>query len=165
MSPSAINRIAQVLKDLSLDVRPGEVIGIVGKSGSGKSTLTKLIQRLYVPESGRVLVDGIDLAQVHGSGPSGRITKEDVESFGTPPPSPLPAAQRGGDAAGEAEAGVAEGNADEADDEQNELDVRSRVMQGDQAKDAGVDFDEGEEGGDVDLNSQVLEGVIEGSVQ
>ena len=38
------------------------VIGIVGRSGSGKSTLTKLIQRLYLPESGRVRVDGIDLA-------------------------------------------------------------------------------------------------------
>ncbi len=53
-----------VLKQLSLQVKPGEVIGIVGRSGSGKSTLTKLIQRLYVPESGRVLVDGIDLAQM-----------------------------------------------------------------------------------------------------
>lgn len=52
------------LKNLSLDVRPGEIIGIVGKSGSGKSTLTKLVQRLYVPESGRVLVDGIDIAQI-----------------------------------------------------------------------------------------------------
>ena len=54
----------EVLKDLSLEVHAGEVIGIVGRSGSGKSTLTKLVQRLYVPESGRVLVDGVDLAQV-----------------------------------------------------------------------------------------------------
>jgi subfamily B ATP-binding cassette protein HlyB/CyaB len=54
----------EVLHDISLDVKPGEVIGIVGRSGSGKSTLAKLIQRLYVPESGRVLVDGVDLAMV-----------------------------------------------------------------------------------------------------
>ncbi|MCW8883871.1 MAG: type I secretion system permease/ATPase [Motiliproteus sp.] len=54
----------EILKDLSLEVKAGEVIGIVGRSGSGKSTLTKLIQRLYVPESGRVLIDGIDVAQM-----------------------------------------------------------------------------------------------------
>ncbi|WP_422450653.1 MULTISPECIES: type I secretion system permease/ATPase [unclassified Endozoicomonas] len=53
-----------VLHGVSLEVKPGEVIGIVGRSGSGKSTLTKLVQRLYVPESGRVLVDGVDLALV-----------------------------------------------------------------------------------------------------
>jgi subfamily B ATP-binding cassette protein HlyB/CyaB len=55
---------APVLNDISFQCRPGEVIGIVGRSGSGKSTLTKLIQRLYVPESGRVLIDGVDLAMV-----------------------------------------------------------------------------------------------------
>jgi subfamily B ATP-binding cassette protein HlyB/CyaB len=49
------------LQDISLKVAPGQVIGIVGPSGSGKSTLTKLIQRLYVPEAGRILIDGIDL--------------------------------------------------------------------------------------------------------
>jgi subfamily B ATP-binding cassette protein HlyB/CyaB len=53
---------AEVLSSIDLDIRPGEVIGIVGRSGSGKSTLTKLVQRLYVPERGRVLVDGHDLA-------------------------------------------------------------------------------------------------------
>ncbi len=53
-----------VLHDVSLDVRPGEVLGIVGRSGSGKSTLSKLIQRLYVPEQGRVLVDGTDIALI-----------------------------------------------------------------------------------------------------
>lgn len=49
------------LRDVSLKVLAGQVIGIVGPSGSGKSTLTKLIQRLYVPEAGRILIDGIDL--------------------------------------------------------------------------------------------------------
>jgi subfamily B ATP-binding cassette protein HlyB/CyaB len=53
-----------VIDDLTLHIRPGEVIGIVGRSGSGKSTLSKLIQRFYVPEAGRVLVDGVDLSIV-----------------------------------------------------------------------------------------------------
>lgn len=57
----------QVLSEVSLDIAAGEVIGVVGRSGSGKSTLTRLVQRLYVPESGRVLVDGIDLALVDPS--------------------------------------------------------------------------------------------------
>jgi subfamily B ATP-binding cassette protein HlyB/CyaB len=55
---------AQVLHDISLSIDAGQVIGIVGPSGSGKSTFAKLVQRLYVPESGRVLVDGADLAMV-----------------------------------------------------------------------------------------------------
>ncbi|WP_077001407.1 type I secretion system permease/ATPase [Variovorax sp. KK3] len=53
-----------VLDGVSLDVRPGEVIGIVGRSGSGKSTLTKLVQRLYAPGQGRLLVDGIDISLI-----------------------------------------------------------------------------------------------------
>ncbi|MBA2722956.1 MAG: type I secretion system permease/ATPase [Methylibium sp.] len=53
-----------VLHGLSLDVGRGEVIGIVGRSGSGKSTLTKLVQRLYTPEQGRVLVDGVDISLI-----------------------------------------------------------------------------------------------------
>ncbi|MEJ1095484.1 MULTISPECIES: type I secretion system permease/ATPase [unclassified Pseudoxanthomonas] len=53
---------AEVLSGIDLEIAPGEVIGIVGRSGSGKSTLTKLVQRLYVPERGRVLIDGHDLA-------------------------------------------------------------------------------------------------------
>lgn len=57
----------EVLRDVSLSVEAGQVIGIVGASGSGKSTLSKLIQRLYVPEAGRVLVDGIDIAGVDSS--------------------------------------------------------------------------------------------------
>jgi len=51
----------EVLHDVNFRVPAGQIVGIVGPSGSGKSTLAKLVQRLYVPESGRVLVDGIDL--------------------------------------------------------------------------------------------------------
>jgi ATP-binding cassette, subfamily B, bacterial HlyB/CyaB len=54
----------EALRGVSLEIEPGEMLGIVGPSGSGKSTLTKLVQRLYVPEQGRVLVDGTDLALV-----------------------------------------------------------------------------------------------------
>ena len=53
-----------VLTDISVKIPAGAHVGIVGRSGSGKSTLTRLVQRLYVPESGRVLVDGVDIAQV-----------------------------------------------------------------------------------------------------
>ncbi len=55
------------LDDVTLTVRPGLVVGLIGRSGSGKSTLAKLIQRLYIPETGRVLVDGVDLALVDTS--------------------------------------------------------------------------------------------------
>jgi subfamily B ATP-binding cassette protein HlyB/CyaB len=53
-----------VLQQVRLEVRAGEIIGIVGRSGSGKSTLTKLVQRLYAPERGRVLVDGVDIGLI-----------------------------------------------------------------------------------------------------
>jgi subfamily B ATP-binding cassette protein HlyB/CyaB len=52
------------IEGIKLKIRAGEVIGIVGRSGSGKSTLTKLLQRMYVPERGRILVDGHDIAVV-----------------------------------------------------------------------------------------------------
>jgi ATP-binding cassette, subfamily B, bacterial HlyB/CyaB len=52
----------EVLHDVSFEVPAGQTVGIVGPSGSGKSTFAKLVQRLYVPERGRVLVDGMDLA-------------------------------------------------------------------------------------------------------
>ncbi|RCW80579.1 type I secretion system permease/ATPase [Phyllobacterium bourgognense] len=52
-----------VLKDIRMAIRPGEVIGVVGPSGSGKSTLTKLVQRFYIPNNGQVFIDGMDIAQ------------------------------------------------------------------------------------------------------
>ena len=52
-----------ILTDVNLHVPPGQVIGVVGASGSGKSTLAKLVQRLYLPETGKVLVDEIDVVQ------------------------------------------------------------------------------------------------------
>jgi ATP-binding cassette, subfamily B, bacterial HlyB/CyaB len=55
---------SEILHDIDFDIPAGQIVGIVGPSGSGKSTVAKLVQRLYVPESGKVLVDGIDLAMV-----------------------------------------------------------------------------------------------------
>ena len=52
----------EVLANLSLTIEPGQFIGITGPSGCGKSTLTRLLQRLYVPQHGQVLVDNMDLA-------------------------------------------------------------------------------------------------------
>ncbi|MDB6370399.1 type I secretion system permease/ATPase [Photorhabdus bodei] len=52
----------EVLANLSLLIKSGQFIGITGPSGSGKSTLTRLLQRLYVPQHGQVLIDGMDLA-------------------------------------------------------------------------------------------------------
>jgi ATP-binding cassette, subfamily B, bacterial HlyB/CyaB len=53
-----------VLRDINLKISAGQVVGIVGPSGSGKSTIAKLVQRLHLPDSGRVLVDGFDTALV-----------------------------------------------------------------------------------------------------
>jgi ATP-binding cassette subfamily B protein len=54
---------AQVLKGISFTARPGETIAIVGQTGSGKSTLTRLINRIYDADSGRVRVDGVDVRE------------------------------------------------------------------------------------------------------
>ena len=55
---------ADVLSNIDLHIPAGQVLGIIGPSGSGKSTLTKLMQRLYRPERGQILIDDIDIGQV-----------------------------------------------------------------------------------------------------
>ncbi|MEO1764433.1 MAG: ABC transporter ATP-binding protein [Cyanobacteria bacterium J06629_18] len=51
------------LKNISLHLKPGEKLAIVGENGSGKTTLIKLLTRLYTPESGRILLDGLNLEE------------------------------------------------------------------------------------------------------
>ncbi len=53
-----------VLEDVNLNLKQGSVVAIVGENGAGKSTLVKLLARLYQPDQGRILVDGIDLARI-----------------------------------------------------------------------------------------------------
>jgi ATP-binding cassette subfamily B protein len=53
-----------VLRDVDLHLPAGSVVAIVGENGAGKSTLVKLLCKLYVPTSGRILVDGVDLARL-----------------------------------------------------------------------------------------------------
>jgi len=55
---------AGVIENLSLSIRPGEKIGLVGRSGAGKTTLTNLLLRFYDAEGGRILVDGHDIARI-----------------------------------------------------------------------------------------------------
>ena len=52
-----------VLDDISLSIRPGEHVALVGDNGAGKTTLVKLLCRLYEPSSGRITIDGVDLRE------------------------------------------------------------------------------------------------------
>lgn len=62
-----------LFRDLSVAIRPGERVGLVGHSGSGKTSFVKLIQRLYDVTSGRVLIDGQDVALVQQASLRGQI--------------------------------------------------------------------------------------------
>jgi ATP-binding cassette subfamily B protein len=54
----------RVLRDFSLEVQPGEIIGLVGQTGSGKSTVVKLLARFYDPDRGRIILDGKELRRI-----------------------------------------------------------------------------------------------------
>jgi ATP-binding cassette, subfamily B, bacterial len=53
-----------ILKELDLDLKPGRVLGVLGRTGSGKTTLTRLLFRLYDPGAGEILLDGVDLRRL-----------------------------------------------------------------------------------------------------
>ena len=55
---------SDVIHDMSFEIKENEIMGVVGRSGSGKSTISKLIQRLYIPQSGKITIDGMDLALI-----------------------------------------------------------------------------------------------------
>ncbi len=55
----------EVIKDMSFEIKEKTIVGIVGRSGSGKSTISKLIQRLYIPEGGKISIDGMDLSLIN----------------------------------------------------------------------------------------------------
>jgi ATP-binding cassette subfamily B protein len=56
-----------VLEDVNLVLKPGSVVAIVGENGAGKSTLVKLLCRMYKPDAGRILADGLDLARINAN--------------------------------------------------------------------------------------------------
>jgi ATP-binding cassette, subfamily B, bacterial len=55
---------AETLKDISFEVRPGQVVGLVGPTGAGKSTLVSLLPRFYDAKQGRILLDGVDIREL-----------------------------------------------------------------------------------------------------
>src|SRR5207249_11526486 len=64
----------QILREVSFEVEPGETVAIVGENGSGKSTLVKLVAGLYVPDQGRVLLDGVDVGTLDSEALANQIS-------------------------------------------------------------------------------------------
>lgn len=58
---------SEVIKDMSFEIEPCTTVGIVGRSGSGKSTVSKLIQRLYIAENGKISIDGMDISMINAN--------------------------------------------------------------------------------------------------
>jgi ATP-binding cassette, subfamily B, bacterial len=75
-----------VLNDISFRVEPGQTVAIVGETGSGKSTLTKLVNRIYDVDSGRILIDGIDVRDWSLDALRSRIStiEQDIVLFSRP---------------------------------------------------------------------------------
>lgn len=64
---STENGTVEALKDVNLTIHDGDIFGIIGMSGAGKSTLVRCINMLERPTSGKILIDGIDMANLHGT--------------------------------------------------------------------------------------------------
>ena len=71
----------EILHNIDLDVKAGEMLGIVGKSGAGKSTLVNLISRLYDADSGEVLLDGINVKDLSFSSLRGAVAMVSQETY------------------------------------------------------------------------------------
>lgn len=101
-----------VLRDLSFTVEPGQTVAIVGETGSGKSTLTKLVNRTYDVDSGRILIDGIDIRNYQLDSLRSQIStiEQDVTLFSRTVEENI-AFGRGGDATHEEVVAAAEGAA------------------------------------------------------
>ena len=79
----AYNSGESVLRDVTLDLRPGRLLGLLGRTGSGKTTMTRLLFRLYDPDEGRILIGGEDIREARLSDLRDRVglVPQDVRLF------------------------------------------------------------------------------------